>query len=251
MKLRKSDDDMGLIDRLRILLKKQQENISGGVPYWGVYSGLLILYPLVYFGFLIIVSNSIVPNSLVSFGIWFGGIIWLLSILLVAISHKLKNQFYSSLAVFFMAVYVFLALPFITTASEGGTLRFIVIQEILIFIWPLISYVILALFILDDKGNYIDDSQKIKYMHLIYLPMYLGSLCIPFNILLGNFMRFVFLGFEMTMSNSLILIWSYILYPLRHKDDEVVDSTVQSQAVNALNETLQDKHFDKDEIKED
>lgn len=246
---------MGLIERLRILLKKQQENISGGVPYWGVYSGLLILYPLVYFGFLIIVSNSIVPNSLVSFGIWFGGIIWLLSILLVAISHKLKNQFYSSLAVFFMAVYGFLALPFITTASEGGTLRFIVIQEILIFIWPLISYVILALFILDDKGNYIDDSQKIKYMHLIYLPMYLGSLCIPFNILLGNFMRFVFLGFEMSMSNSLILIWSYILYPLRHKDDESINSesspTAQSQAVDALSDMLQEKQFDKDEFTED
>ncbi|VED93297.1 membrane protein [Streptococcus equinus] len=247
--------DMGLIARLRILLKKQQENISGGVPYWGVYSGLLILYPLVYFGFLITVSNSGVPNFLVSFGIWFGGIIWLLSILLVAISHKLKNQFYSSLAVFFMAVYGFLALPFITTALEGGTLRFIVIQEILIFTWPLISYVILALFILDDRGNYIDDSQKIKYMNLICLPMYLGGLCIPFNILLGNFMRFVFLGFEMTMSNSLILIWSYILYPLRHKDDESINSesspTAQSQAVDALSDMLQEKQFDKDEFTED
>ena len=55
----------------------------------------------------------------------------------------------------------------------------------------------------------------------------------------------------MLLANSLIKGWFFILYPLRHKDDEVVDSTVQSRAVNALNDTLQDKHFDKDEIKED
>lgn len=246
---------MGLIERLRILLKKQQENISGGVPYFGVYLGLLILYPLVYFGFLITVNNSVVPNFLVILGKWSGGIIWLLSILLVVISHKLKNQFYSSLAVFFMEVYGFLALPFITTALEDGTLRFIVIQEILIFIWPLVSYIILALFILDNKGNYIDDRQKVKYMNLIYLPMYLGVLCIPLNIFLGNFMRFAFLGFEMSMSNSLILIWSYILYPLRHKDDDSINSesspTAQSQAVDTMGDMLQEKQFDKDEFTED
>lgn len=49
------------------------------------------------------------------------------------------------------------------------------------------------------------------------------------------------------------MIWYMAFYPLRHKDDEGADLTeaseVQSKAVNALNETLQDKRFDKERFK--
>ena len=53
----------------------------------------------------------------------------------------------------------------------------------------------------------------------------------------------------------LVPLWFYTVVPFRHRNGEVItsesSSNTQSQAVDALNDTLQDKHFDKDEIKEE
>ena len=210
MKLRKIDGHMGLIERLRILLKYQGENIKSGVSRIGNYTGLFILYPFILWSFFTTMNTSELSLNLSKSIFYIGLIVWGAALLLTVIDCLKKNQFLVGLSTCLMYIYGIFTLPISSTAAWGeGRLNFVALQEVSIILWPMIYFI-----------------SEYYYIYLAW-------------------------GLEVTFSVYLVAIWQYVFYPLRHKSDLAVASEVQSQTVDALSDTLQEQHFDKDEIKED
>ncbi|KFN88616.1 hypothetical protein H702_01750 [Streptococcus equinus JB1] len=250
---------MRLIKRLRILLKYQEGNIKRGASQLGNCSLLFILYPLVFLIFYGTMQDSELPTLLSEIIFYIGILVWMAALLLAILSYFKKNQVLVGISTYLMSVYGCFTLPVSSTTAWGnGHLNFIILQEVSIILWPLISYLIFAYCMVNRNGEIIH-SEKWKKL-LLYVVMGPGLFLSFISLLLIYFVSdyyciYLVWGLELALSPALISGWFTILYPLRHKDDEGADLTeaskAQSQAVNALNETLQNKHFGKDEIKED
>ena len=251
--------DLNLIRRLNILLKYQEENIKSGVSRIGNYTGLFILYPFVLWSFFTTMKNSELSFNLSKFIFYIGIIVWVAALLLTLIDYLKKNQFLVGISTCLMYIYGIFTLPISSTAVCGNSnLNFVALQEISIILWPIIYYIILANFMIDKEGNVLkNDKEKLIFAYIMTFPAALSVIvAVPMAYFISEY-YYIYLawGLEVTFSVYLVAIWQYILYPLHHKDDEGADLTetseVQSKAVNALNDTLQDKHFDKYEIKEE
>ncbi|GEB11434.1 hypothetical protein SEQ01_16250 [Streptococcus equinus] len=247
--------DLNLIRRLNILLKYQEENIKSGVSRIGNYTGLFILHPFVLWSFFTTMKNSELSFNLSKFIFYIGLIVWGATLLLTLIDYLKKNQFLVGISTCLMYIYGIFTLPISSTVAWGNSnLNFVALQEISIILWPIIYYIILAYFMIDKEGNVLkNDKEKLIFAYIMIFP---AALSVIFAVPMAYFISeyyYIYLawGLEETFSVYLVAIWQYILYPLRHKSDLEAASEVQSKAVNALNETLQEKHFDKDEFKED
>lgn len=62
---------------------------------------------------------------------------------------------------------------------------------------------------------------------------------------------YLFWGLAIFCSVMIDLAWYIAFYPLHHKGTSAVASKAQSQAVDTMGDTLQEKQFDKDEFTEE
>ncbi|SFB81903.1 hypothetical protein [Streptococcus equinus] len=246
---------MGLIERLRILLKYQEGNIKKGASQLENCSLLFILYPLVFLIFYGTMQDSELPTLLSEIIFYIGILVWMAALLLAILSYFKKNQVLVGISTYLMSVYGCFTLPVSSTTAWGnGHLNFIILQEVSIILWPLISYLIFAYCMVNRNGEIIH-SEKWKKL-LLYVVMGPALFLSFISLLLIHFVSdyyciYLVWGLELALSPALISGWFTILYPLRHKDAEGADLTAQNQAVNALSDTLQEQNFDKDGIKED
>ncbi|SDO90698.1 hypothetical protein SAMN05216347_10369 [Streptococcus equinus] len=247
---------MGLIERLKILLKNQEKNVRCGVSRKGNLGVLIFLYPLIFLMIYAAFDDLKLPVFFEKFVLDLGVIIGIVSILLTVWDCFKKNQFLVGLSAYFIGVYAFFTLPIsVTTAFSNGNLNFILLQEVSITLWPLLMWLSMAYFTIDSEGNMVEGRLQNKILGNLFVA--LGTILCIYGLvelrLSDTYLTCVIWGFELIVGLSLVTAWSYILYPLRHKDDEGADLTeaseVQSKAVNALNETLQDKRFDKERFK--
>lgn len=254
MKLRKIDGRMGLIERLKLQEKRRREGVKKGVSRFGNLLGLLIFYPLIFLLFYGTMNESELPMELNKCIFYLGIVVWITSLLLTIWDFLHNNQVLVGISSCLMYTYGFFGIPIISVISfNNGELNFIILQEISLILYPIILYVIATYVISDKDGNF----RSIKFRKIISSFYLLPSLLL---IIIGLIMStiasdyyFVYLswGIELLFSLFIDMIWYMAFYPLRHKSDLEAASEVQSKAVNALNETLQEKHFDKDEFKED
>ena len=258
MSLRKNDDGtMGLVERFKILLKYQEENIKGGVSRIGNYTGVFILFPFVLWMFFTTMRSSELSFNLSKSIFYIGLIVWGAALLLTVVDYLKNNRFFVGISTCLMYIYGIFTLPISSTAAWGNSsLNFIVLQEISIILWPIIYYIILAYFMIDKEGKVLkNDKEKLIFAYIMIFPTALAVVvAVPMAYFISEYYyTYLAWGLEVTFSVYLIAIWQYIFYPLRHKEDEGIDlieaSKIQSQAVNALNETLQEKHFDKERFK--
>ncbi|SFC27709.1 hypothetical protein [Streptococcus equinus] len=247
--------DLNLIRRLKILLKYQGENIKSGVSRIGNYTGLFILYPFILWSFFTTMNTSELSLNLSKSIFYIGLIVWGDALLLTVIDCLKKNQFLVGLSTCLMYIYGIFTLPISSTAAWGdGRLNFVALQEVSIILWPMIYYIILAYFMIDKKGRVLkNDKEKLIFAYIMIFPIALAVVvAVPMIYFISEY-YYIYLawGLEVTFSVYLVAIWQYVFYPLRHKSDLAVASEVQSQTVDALSDTLQEQHFDKDEFKED
>ena len=254
MELRKIDVNMGLIERLRILLKYQEGNVSGEILNSRNYSMLLFFYPLTFILFWVTRDDSKLSEYVIKFLVFLGILLWIISLLLTVMRCLKINEVLVRLSTYFLGVYIYFILPIVTITTCGsGEVDFIINQELLLILYPIIWYLIMSYCMIDKNGKIRSEKARTTSAYLMGIPTLLAvMIALPLAIFYSTyFWIYLFLGIELLFSTFLITYWFIILYSLRHKDDEVVDSTAQSKVVNALNETLQNKHFGKDEIKED
>ncbi|TFH45935.1 hypothetical protein E3305_06995 [Streptococcus equinus] len=245
---------MGLIERLRILLKYQEGNVSAKSLNSRNYSMLLFFYPLTLILFWVTRGDLKLSEYVMKFLFSLGILLWIISLMLTFMRRLKTNKVLARMFAYFLGVYVYFILPIVTTTTCGsGEVEFIINQELLLILYPIIWYLIMPYCMVDKNGEIRSEKARTTLAYLMGIPSLLAVMvALPLAIFYSTyFWIYLFLGIELSFSTLLITYWFIILYPLRHKDDEVVDSTAQSKAVNALNETLQEKHFDKDEFKED
>lgn len=247
---------MGLIDRLKLQEKRRREGVKKGVSRFGNLLGLLIFYPLIFLLFYGTMNESELPMELNKCIFYLGIVVWITSLLLTIWDFLHNSQVLVGISSCLMYMYGFFVIPIISVISfNNGELNFIILQEISLILYPIILYVIATYVISDKDGNF----RSTKFRKIISSLYLLPSLLL---IIIGLIMStiasdyyFIYLswGIELLFSLFIDMIWYMAFYPLRHKDDEGADLTeaseVQSKAVNALNETLQDKHFDKERFK--
>ena len=248
---------MSLIERFKIITREYEKKVAYGISYKWVYLVLLVFYPLLYFNYLGIKNYGDLSVSLIDLVSKIGGIVWGGSIFLVVASHLRKNKFYSGAAVLIMAITALIIAPIeISTTYGGGELHFIIIQELLNVLWPVFGWLLAGYMLVDDTGKIIENKKKRdRIAYILAFPLLVAVFIgIPLTELISNDFTQYTLGLgNIFFSVLLVPLWFYTVAPLRHKNGEGITSespsTAQSQAVNALNETLQEKHFDKDEIK--
>ena len=247
---------MGLIERLKLQEKRRREGVKKGVSRFGNLLGLLIFYPLIFLLFYGTMNDSELPMELNKCIFYLGIVVWITSLLLTIWDFLHNNQVLVGISSCLMYMYGFFVIPIISVISfNNGELNFIILQEISLILYPIILYVIATYVISDKDGNF----RSTKFRKIISSLYLLPSLLL---IIIGLIMStiasdyyFIYLswGIELLFSLFIDMIWYMAFYPLRHKDDEGADLTeaseVQSKAVNALNETLQDKRFDKERFK--
>lgn len=247
---------MGLIERLKLQEKRRREGVKKGVSRFGNLLGLLIFYPLIFLLFYGTMNESELPMELNKCIFYLGIVVWITSLLLTIWDFLHNNQVLVGISSCLMYMYGFFVIPIISVISfNNGELNFIILQEISLILYPIILYIIATYVISDKDGNF----RSTKFRKIISSLYLLPSLLL---IIIGLIMStiasdyyFIYLswGIELLFSLFIDMIWYMAFYPLRHKDDEGSDLTeaseVQSKAVNALNETLQDKRFDKDRFK--
>lgn len=250
---------MGLIKRFKILLKYQSISVTSGVNQASNCSTLFIFYPIAFFMFYSTMSESELSLLVGKLILYAGIFIWGVAFLITILAFFKHNKFFTGLSLYLLGIYILFTLPIsATTAWSGGSLKLIILQEVSIILWPVISYLVAAYSLVDKDGKIIQsDKIKKRFNYFISLPVLIVvPVALPLTYFISDYYcTYLFWSVSMLLANSLIKGWFFILYPLRHKDDGLMasdsPSTVQSQAVNALNDTLQDKHFDKDEFKED
>ncbi len=256
MSLRKIDVNMGLIERLKLQQKRKKAAVKQGISRLGNLSGLFILYPLIFFMYYGTMSDSELPMVLSRIVFYLGIIVWLTSLLLTVWDFLHDNQVLVGLSTYFMFIYgLFLGPIVATTAWGNGDLQFIILQEVSIILYPILLCVIAAYVLADKDGNF----RSIKLRKIISTTYLISPLLLAiFGLLMSDlvseyYVIYLFWGLAMFCSIMIDLAWYMAIYPLRHKEDEGIDlieaSKIQSQAVNALNETLQEKHFDKERFK--
>lgn len=247
---------MGLIERLKLQEKRRREGVKKGVSRFGNLLGLFIFYPLIFLLFYGTMNESELPMELNKCIFYLGIVVWITSLLLTIWDFLHNNQVLVGISSCLMYMYGFFVIPIISVISfNNGELNFIILQEISLILYPIILYVIATYVISDKDGNF----RSTKFRKIISSLYLLPSLLL---IIIGLIMStiasdyyFIYLswGIELLFSLFIDMIWYMAFYPLRHKDDEGADLTeaseVQSKAVNALNETLQDKRFDKERFK--
>ncbi|SEK55261.1 hypothetical protein SAMN04487838_1173 [Streptococcus equinus] len=247
---------MGLIERLKLQEKRRREGVKKGVSRFGNLLGLLIFYPLIFLLFYGTMNESELPMELNKCIFYLGIVVWITSLLLTIWDFLHNNQVLVGISSCLMYMYGFFVIPIISVISfNNGELNFIILQEISLILYPIILYVIATYVISDKDGNF----RSTKFRKIISSLYLLPSLLL---IIIGLIMStiasdyyFIYLswGIELLFSLFIDMIWYMAFYPLRHKDDEGADlaeaSEVQSKAVNALNETLQEQHFDKERFK--
>lgn len=250
---------MSLIERFKIITREYEKKAAYGISYKWVYLVLLVFYPLLYFNYLGIKNYGDLSASLIDFVSKIGGVVWGGSIFLVVASHLRKNKFYSGTAVLIMAITALIIAPIeISTTYGGGELHFIIIQELLNVLWPVFVWLLAGYMLVDDTGEIIENKKKRdRTAYILAFPLLVAVFIgIPLTELISNDFTQYTLGLgNVFFSVLLVPLWFYTVVPFRHRNGEVItsesSSNTQSQAVDALNDTLQDKHFDKDEIKED
>ncbi|UVF02729.1 hypothetical protein [Streptococcus equinus] len=243
---------MGLIERSKILLKKQEKRVRCGISRKGNLGALFFLYPLIFFLVYAAFDDLKLPVFFEKFVLDLGVIIGIVSILLTVWDYFKKNQFLVGLSAYFIGVYAFFTLPIsVTTAFSNGNLNFILLQEVSITLWPLLMWLSMAYFTIDSEGNMVEGRLQNKILGNLFVAP--GTILCIYGLvelrLSDTYLTYVIWGFELMVGLSLVAAWPYILYPLRHKSDLAVASEVQSQAVDALSDTLQEKHFDKERFK--
>ncbi|MCF1633859.1 hypothetical protein LZD38_03685 [Streptococcus gallolyticus] len=252
MNLRKSDDgNMGLIERFKILLKYHEGNVKSGVSRSGNLSGLFILYPIVFFMFYATMNDSELPMVLNKMIFYLGIIIWVTSFFLTIWDFFHDNQFLVGISTGLMFAYYLFTSPISSSAAWGdGNLNFIIFQETSIILYPIMWEFILAYSIVKNNGEICSEKTRRRLAYLMCTPLLIMG--IP-AILMAEFSDYYLLylvwGLNSVFSFSIISGWFIILYPLRHKADLAVASKVQNQAVDALGDMLQEKHFDKERFK--
>ena len=253
MNLRKSDDgNMGLIERFKILLKYHEGNVKSGVSRSGNLSGLFILYPIVFFMFYATMNDSELPMVLNKMIFYLGIIIWVTSFFLTIWDFFHDNQFLVGISTGLMFAYYLFTSPISSSAAWGdGNLNFIIFQETSIILYPIMWKFILAYSIVKNNGEICSEKTRRRLAYLMCTPLLIMG--IP-AILMAEFISDYYLlylvwGLNSVFSFSIISGWFIILYPLRHKADLAVASKVQNQAVDALGDMLQEKHFDKERFK--
>ena len=249
---------MGLVERLKLQEKRRREGIKKGVSRSGNLSGLLIFYPLIFLLFYGTMNESELPLVL-SKGIFYLGIIvWATSFLLTIWDFFNNNQVLVGISTCLMYTYGFFAIPIISITALGcGELNFIILEEISLIIYPIISYVIAAYVLSDRNGNFRSVKFRKTISNFYLLPaLLLMVIGLIMSIVISDY-YFIYLswGTELFFSLFIDMIWYMAFYPLYHKNNGVTtsesSSNAQNQAVNALNETLQEKQFDKDKFKEE
>ena len=256
MKLRKIDGRMGLIERLKLQQKRKKEAVKKGMSRLGNLSGLFILYPLIFLVYYGTMSDSELPIVLSRIIFYLGIIIWIISLSLTVWDFLHNNQVLVGLSTYFMFIYGLFVTPIVSTTAWGdGNLQFIILQEASIILYPIFLYVIAAYVLADKDGNF----RSIKLRKIVSTTYFIAPLLMAmFGLLMSYlvseyYVIYLFWGLAMFCSIMIDLAWYMAFYPLRHKDGEGADLTdaseVQSKAVNALNETLQEQHFDKERFK--
>lgn len=247
---------MGLIERSKILLKNQEKNVRCGVSRKGNLGVLIFLYPLIFLMIYAAFDDLNLSFIFERFILGLGVCIGITSISLTILDYFKKNQVLVGISAYLMGVYAFITLPISITITSGfDNLNFIVLEEVSIILWPLIMWLVMAYKSVDSEGNIVKGKLYNKIIGNVFVAP--GAiLCLYGFVKLRVseiYLTYIIWGFELMVGLSLIAAWSYILYPLHHKDDEDADlaeaSEVQSKAVNALNETLQEQHFDKERFK--
>ncbi len=258
MNLRKIEGNMGLIERLKLQEKRRREGIKQGISRLGNLSGLFIFYPLIFLLFYGTMSDSELPMVLSRIIFYLGIIIWGTSLLLTIWDFLHNNQVLVGLSTCLMYTYGFFSIPIISiTAFGGGELNFIILEEISLILYPIISYVIATYVLSDRNGNFRSVRFRKTISNFYLLPaLLLMVIGLIMSILISDY-YFIYLswGTELFFSLFIDMVWYMAFYPLQHKNDEVIVSesspTAQSQAVDALSDTLQEKQFDKDEFTEE
>lgn len=256
MKLRKIDVNMGLIERLKLQQKRKKEAVKKGMSRLGNLSGLFILYPLIFLVYYGTMSDSELPMVLSRIIFYLGIIIWIISLSLTVWDFLHNNQVLVGLSTYFMFIYGLFVTPIVSTTAWGdGNLQFIILQEASIILYPTIFSLIAAVIFTGRDGNFrFAKLRNIVGNIYIYIPALVAMFGLLMSYLVSEYyVIYLFWGMAIFCSIIIDTIWYMAFYPLRHKDDEGADLTeaseVQSKAVNALNETLQDKHFDKEKFK--
>lgn len=243
---------MGLIERLKLQEKRRREGIKQGISRLGNLSGLFIFYPLIFLLFYGTMSDSELPMVLSRIIFYLGIIIWVTSFFLTIWDFFHDNQFLVGISTGLMFAYYLFTSPISSSAAWGdGNLNFIIFQETSIILYPIMWEFILAYSIVKNNGEICSEKTRRRLAYLMCTPLLIMG--IP-AILMAEFISDYYLlylvwGLNSVFSFSIISGWFIILYPLRHKADLAVASKVQNQAVDALGDMLQEKHFDKERFK--
>ena len=252
MNLRKIDGHMGLIDRLKLQQKRKKEAVKKGMSRSGNLSGLFILYPLIFLTYYGTMSDSELPMVLSRIIFYLGIIIWMISLSLTVWDFLHNNQVLVGLSTYFMFIYGLFVTPIMSTTAWGnGSLQFIILQEVSIILYPIIFLLIMAMAFTGRDGNF----RFAKLRNIVgNIYIYIPALMTVFGLLMSYFVSeyyvvYLFWGLAIFCSVMIDLVWYIDFYPLHHKGTSAVASKAQSQAVDALGDMLQEKHFDKERFK--
>ncbi|SDO77569.1 hypothetical protein SAMN05216460_1020 [Streptococcus sp. 45] len=243
---------MGLIECLRLQQKRKKEAVKKGISRLGNLSGLFILYPLIFLMFYATMNDSKLPMVLSRMIFGLGLLIWIISLFLTIWDFLHNNQVLVGLSTYLMFIYGLFVGPIVSITAWGdGSLQFIILQEVSIILYPIIFSLIMAMVFTGRDGNFrFAKLRNIVGNIYIYIPVLMTVFGLLMSYLVSEYyVVYLFWGLAMFCSIMIDLAWYMALYPFRHKSDLAVASEVQSQAVDALSDTLQEKHFDKERFK--
>ncbi|BAK27426.1 hypothetical protein MK525_09145 [Streptococcus gallolyticus subsp. gallolyticus] len=245
---------MGLIERLKLQQKRKKATVKKGMSRLGNLSGLFIFYPLILLVFYGTMNNSELPMVLNRIIFYSGIVIWVTSLLLTVWDFLRNNRLFVGLSTYLMFIYGLFLTPIMSTTAWGnGSLQFIILQEVSIILYPIIFSLIMAMAFTGRDGNF----RFAKLRNIVgNIYIYIPALMTVFGLLMSYFVSeyyvvYLFWGLAIFCSVMIDLAWYIAFYPLHHKGTSAVASKAQSQAVDTMGDTLQEKQFDKDEFTEE